>query len=488
MQINEQKILWDKLLSCKRLNELRSNTIETPCRIDPRNSFERDCDRITYSYPFRRLQDKTQVIPLPVTDFVHTRLTHSLEVTTVGRSFGRLLEKYLLDQKIIDHINCGDIPAILSAACLSHDIGNPPFGHSGENSIAEYFNFEDGKDLLAQDYFDEVPHTGSEKGYITIYRDTVSNIKCLDLMKFEGNANGFRILTKHNGDGLNLTAATLASFCKYPRTSFVHGDSDSTSWSPDRISQKKYGVFYSELDDFKLIAKECGLVELKTMTDCVAYARHPLAFLMEAADDICYRIIDLEDGHRISRIPFYEAENLLKLIAIKDERFDSKEYSNIDNENQKIEYLRSKCINHLVHKCFDVFISNYINILTGQFDKELLFCIDDKDTIDAIKELKKLVTKYVYNWHEVLALEVTGFEVLSGLISEFVHASNLCLPCEPNTQSKKALKTFQLLPEKYHHKDNEEKYVRYMKVIDYVSGMSDRFALNLFKKIRGINI
>lgn len=492
MEIDTEKHMWDRLLSCRRLDELREGSQEPSCRTEPRNPFERDCDRITYSYPFRRLQDKTQVIPLPVVDFVHTRLTHTLEVSTVGRSLGRLLEKFLLDRKVIDQTMCGDIPAILTASCLAHDIGNPPFGHSGENSISEFFNFGKGVNYLAEKYGGEPIEIKNKEGAPDIdtkYSDNISRIKCTDLKKFEGNANGFRILTKHNEVGLNLTAATLAAFTKYPRSSYISGETDNSNWAPERESQKKYGVFYTEQEDFKLVADECGLVKLRDCDDdCISYARHPLAFLMEAADDICYRIIDLEDGHRIGRIPFAEAESILEKIASKDERFKSEIYDSLPNEKRKISYLRSRCINFLVFQCFKSFESNYFDILKGEFDKELLDSIEDQEVLNSTKEIKDLVKKYIYKWHDVLSLEATGFEVLSGLVSEFVEASNFCIECPPSTQSKRAIKIYDLLPNQYCHiSDEEERYDRYIKVVDYTSGMSDSFALNLYKKIKGMH-
>lgn len=485
-----ERQIWDKLLSCKRLNELREGALEASCRAEPRNPFERDSDRITYSYPFRRLQDKTQVIPLPVIDFVHTRLTHTLEVTSVGRSLGRLLEKFLLSRGALDQNMCGDISAIVSAACLAHDIGNPPFGHSGEHSISEYFNFGNGADYLTETYGGtevEIENDDGSYDIDTQYNTNSERIKCTDLKKFEGNANGFRILTKHNGQGLNLTAATLASFTKYPRTSYLPGETDNVNWNSNRVSQKKYGIFYTEREEFRLIADECGLVRLRDEgEDFICYARHPLAFLMEAADDICYRIIDLEDGHRIGKIPFSEAEPILLKIAKKDERFVNEVYSELKDDKLQISYLRSKCINYLVFQSFDVFKQNYLQILEGSYDTELLKGINESDTLSAIDEMKELVKKYIYNWHDVLALEATGFEVLSGLVSEYVEASNYCIECPPSTQSKRAIKIYNLLPDQYcHTDDDEERYFRYLKVVDYTSGMSDSFALNLYKQIKG---
>lgn len=348
MNNQEEKQIWESLLSCKRINDLIDEKEEDSCRTDPRNPFERDCDRITYSYPFRRLQDKTQVIPLPVIDFVHTRLTHSLEVTTVGRSLGRLVEDYLLKKGVIESEMRGDIPAILSASCLAHDIGNPPFGHSGEDSISEYFNFGNGQKYIYS-FCDEYSVQNAQ--------DLSPTIKAKDLQNFEGNAMGFKILTTHNGRGLNLTCATLATFTKYPRQSYIEGEVEGRRWN-SKVSQKKYGFFFAEKEIFRKVAEEVGLVALIDEGGNLSYARHPLAFLMEAADDICYRIIDLEDGFRIGRVPFSEAEIAMKKIAHKDERFNQDEYNILRDEKMKFSYLRAKTINYLVHQVFDAFKSN----------------------------------------------------------------------------------------------------------------------------------
>lgn len=487
MRTKEEEIeLWKNFLSCSRLNDIKDEVKKEECAEDPRNPFQRDCDRITYSYPFRRLQDKTQVIPLPVIDFVHTRLTHTLEVTTVGRSLGKLLENYLVKKEVLKIDECGSIPAILAAACLAHDIGNPPFGHSGEDSISEYFRMGIGLDHIFQDYGGKYINSGS------VYKilDVKSESKVRDLQNFEGNAMGFRLLTKYEDRGLNLTCATLATFTKYPRQSFIEGEEDKEMrWHTDRVSQKKYGFFQTEAEEFKIVAKEVGLKQLKdTTTGNLTWARHPLAFLMEAADDICYRIIDLEDGFRIGKIPFAEAECPLLILASKDQRFDLEYYKKIPEgkEKQKFGYLRSVAINVLIQNTFEVFLNNYHEILSFEFDKDLIKSGTDKEVIAALDSIKAIVKKYIYKWHDVLTVEAAGFEILGGLLSEFIEASNICLACPAEERSKKASKIFDLLAEEYQHTDNEELYERYLKIACYVSGMTDSFAISLFQKIKGI--
>lgn len=477
--------VWNDFLSCTRINDIKEGIERNECVEDPRNPFQRDCDRITYSYPFRRLQDKTQVIPLPVIDFVHTRLTHTLEVATVGRSLGKLLENHLVKKGILKINECGSIPAILAAACLAHDIGNPPFGHSGEDSISEYFRNGNGLGYLFEKYGGAI-----DKNYSYTIRDIRSECKIKDLQSFEGNAMGFRLLTKYEDSGLNLTCATLATFTKYPRQSFIQGEENSsTRWNSDRVSQKKYGFFQTEIEEFKIVAEEVGLKPLiDPTTGNLSWARHPLAFLMEAADDICYRIIDLEDGFRIGKIPFSEAEKPLLIIAKKDERFNIDYYDKlpVGREKQKFGYLRSVAINILIQKSFEAFINNYDKILTFEFDTDLIKSSTDKDVVTALDSIKGIVKKYIYKWHEVLTVEAAGFEILGGLLSEYIEASNICLSCPPETRSKRASKIFDLLAVEYQHADHEELYERYLKIACYVSGMTDSFAINLFQKIKGI--
>ena len=234
MTTNQQ--IWKKLLSANRLKDAIKGKTTNEDNLDIRNSFERDCDRITYSYPFRRLQDKTQVIPLPIIDFVHTRLTHTLEVATVGRSLGKIVENFLIKQNDILENQRGQIPTIIYAACLAHDIGNPPFGHSGEDSISDYFRGKQGLKSIKENFQDT----------------EMKNVKICDLQNFEGNAMGFRLLTKYEDVGMNLTCAVLATFTKYPRQSFITGESEDTRWNDQRTSQKKYGIFTRNLKNLKL--------------------------------------------------------------------------------------------------------------------------------------------------------------------------------------------------------------------------------------------
>ncbi|HCR75005.1 MAG TPA: dGTPase [Chryseobacterium sp.] len=467
----KEKEIWKKLLSSNRINDIKKKKESSEqFQMDIRNPFERDADRIIYSYPFRRLQDKTQVIPLPIIDFVHTRLTHTLEVATVGRSLGKIVEEFLLQKGHIEESQLNHIPTIIYSACLAHDIGNPPFGHSGEDSISDYFIANKGKNYI-DDYFNS----------------ELKLAKTKDLQNYEGNALGFHLLNNYEEIGLNLTCATLATFTKYPRISYIDGDSQtnkSERWNNDKISQKKYGFFIHDLETFKLVAGETGMIPLK---DGISWCRHPLSFLLEAADDICYRIIDLEDGFRVGKIPFIECEEILKKIAVNDHNWKENKYNTVINtDKRKFSYLRSLVINSLINEVIEVFKNNYDEILSGNFDKELLKMVDNNIIIDAINNIKDLVKKYVYKSADVLTLEATGYEVLGGLISEFIEASNNHDSNGLNL-SKKHSKYFDLLPNEYKSSDKDY-YIRYLKICNYVAGMSDSYALNLYQKLKGIKI
>ena len=295
---------WRKLLSTTRVydSENGKNNTSTKSQFeDPRSPFERDFDQIIFSYPFRRLQDKTQVIPFPEFDFVHTRLTHSLEVASVGRSFGKLVAKLIEDKeeeevvkKVFENNTPSDIGALIAAACLAHDIGNPPFGHSGEDSISNYFRENRGKEKILQQ---------------------LSKKQKEDLCNFEGNANGFRIIANNYARGINPTYALLGAFTKYPRESYLDKDPYKCRTKEKKTkSQTKYGFFQAEKDIFKKVADELDLIEIEEKgNDDIAYHRHPLAFLMEASDDIAYGMIDFEDGCRLGLIDFEKIYGTIKL-------------------------------------------------------------------------------------------------------------------------------------------------------------------------------
>ncbi|MFZ0489654.1 MAG: dNTP triphosphohydrolase, partial [Salegentibacter sp.] len=383
---------WEQLLSLKRFGDtnkrLRKEQNET------RLGFEVDYDRIIFSSAFRSLQDKTQVIPLSKTDFVHTRLTHSLEVSVVGRSLGRLTGQKILEKhphlKTTYGYQMNDFGAIVAAAALAHDIGNPPFGHSGEKAIGEYFSNGNGRRFKTQ---------LTEKEY-------------QDLVKFEGNANGFKILTENRPGipgGLRLSYATLGAFMKYPKGSLPH--------KPTRnIADKKFGFFQNEKEIFAEIAEELGLIMTRKGKD-LSFSRHPLAFLVEAADDICYTIIDFEDGINLGLIDEdYALEYLIKLVK---DSINTNKYNSLQSTADRLSYLRALAINTLITEAAEIFLKNEEAILAGRFHESLF----DKSKYEAqIADIIKLSIERIYQSEEVISKEIAGYKMLSQLLDTYTNA------------------------------------------------------------------
>lgn len=443
---------WHTLLNYTRLYKEH--------KVDPqaltnkiRSEFEIDFDRIVFSYPFRRLQDKTQVVPLPEHDFVHTRLTHSLEVSSVGRSLGKVVGNYVLSKHphlIEAGYQTSDFGAIVAAACLTHDLGNPPFGHSGERALSEFF--------------------------ISHRPDGITEKEYADLSNFEGNAQGFRILASPHYNDLKLTYATLATFSKYPCESIIHPR------NKDRKSQKKFGFFQSEKSVFKNVAVGCGLTPLSD--EDAVWARHPLTFLVEAADDICYLIIDLEDATRMKVISEEEFKNLVAPII--GARLDEKKLEEETDINQKIGILRAMAINQLIEECAEIFIQNESQILEGKFDTALTDLIPSATYTQAIA---KFSFSKIYNSQQVLEIQAAGFEVLPGLIELFWEATEDYVNKGKNCKAKH-LNLIRMLPLPYQNYLAPETtpYLRARTLVDYISGMTDRYAVALYKKLKGISI
>ncbi|MGB3181383.1 MAG: dNTP triphosphohydrolase [Cyclobacteriaceae bacterium] len=427
-----------------------------------RSAFERDYDRIVFSHPFRRLQDKTQVFPLPEHSFVHTRLTHSIEVSSVARSLGKEVgEKILQSQPelVRKGINLYDFGAITGAAALAHDIGNPPFGHSGEDAISDFFRHH--------------PRASELKKLYT-------EAQWEDLCNFEGNAQGFRLLNRKGYQGLKLTAPTLAAFTKYPReSSFKNKDKA-------RRSQKKYGFFQSEKEAFANIARPLGLRELSD-DGGMAWCRHPLAFLVEAADDICYNIIDLEDGCRLGFVSFEEARDLL--AELLGDSYNADKLNNYRSNSEKIGTLRALAIGRLIQQCTHKFLEHEEAILEGSFDQSLTDEIPASGTLDRIS---KISVKNIYRAQPVKEREMAGFEVLGGLLSAFIPAAfSTADKKEFFGSSKKHIVAARLLPDDVHYAIKEAEGDLYritLTIIDYVSGMTDRHAVSVYRKLIGISL
>lgn len=440
---------WEKLLSLKKHGDtfVRNRRGEQETRI----GFEVDYDRIIFSSAFRSLQDKTQVIPLSKTDFVHTRLTHSLEVSVVGRSLGRLvgaevLKKYAyLSEELGYTVN--DFGAIVAAASLAHDIGNPPFGHSGEKAIGDFFS----------------------RGKGLVYKEALTDKEWQDLIDFEGNANGFSLLTKSRPGiegGLRISYATLGAFMKYPK--------ESLPKKPTRdVCDKKYGFFQADKEAFIDVASELGLL-MKDRLETGFY-RHPLAYLVEAADDICYTIIDFEDGINLGWIP--EEHALEFLIKIVQNSINSQKYAQLTSKEDRVSYLRALAIGSLINEVTRVFVENEERILAGDFP----FALTEKCAFVAqMKDVISVSVNNVYQSKEVIEKEVVGYQVIHTLLDHFCTAYNNHYYGEETHYDSLILK---LLPEKYRG-ESDSVYERLMNICHFVSMLTDGKALELYRAIK----
>ncbi|MDJ0772295.1 MAG: dNTP triphosphohydrolase [Mastigocoleus sp. MO_167.B18] len=437
---------WKKLLTPQRLGKSEPEDI----RWD-RTCFQKDYDRLVFSSPFRRLKDKTQVFSLSTNDYVRTRLIHSLEVSCVGRSLGRMVgceivNRHQLDQEGFSAADFGDI---ISAACLAHDIGNPPFGHAGEDAIRIGF----------ESWFG---------GYENPVDGLLNNSQKADFELFEGNAQGFRAIAKlemlPRPGGMQLTCPTLATFTKYPRESFIP-EHILNGYSGSSI--KKYSFFQAEKDLFAQVAETVGLIR---RNDSVAWwSRHPLAFLVEAADDICYSIVDVEDAFRMGYFSFDEARSLLEDIAGLN--LTNKEEAEI------IKHLRAGAINQLVSEAAEVFLDYEPKILSGEFDQDLLSL---GSYAQNLAEIRKAIADKVFQHRDVLRIRIAGYEILGKLFAKFVNAVL--------TNSEKGKLVSYLLPEEYQPNSDEDTYGKILKITDYISGMTDSYATSLFQELSGISL
>jgi len=443
---------WIKLLNDSRFGQVNQSTGTVN-----RTTFQRDFDRVVFSSSFRRLQSKTQIFPLPKDDFIHTRLTHSLEASCVGRSLGSIVGAAIVSRNPQYFADAGitseTFAAIVASACLAHDIGNPPFGHSGEDAISSYFESDAAK----------------------VFIEGLSEKQIGDLQNFEGNALGFRTLThtlsaQHEvKGGLCLSCATLGAFTKYPKESLPK------SADPSLASERKFGFFQSEKDTFIKIASEMGMIK-KSADKGVAFHRHPLAFLVEAADDICYQIMDLEDGCKLNLVSFKRTFELLLEIIGGDQNEVLLVCDTLFDDRERVGYLRAKAINSLVNQCADAFMENHDAVLDGSFDKHLVDCIAAKDAVQAVSDT---AVNHIYNHRKVLEIEVAGYEILGGLLHAFLSAVFF--------DSRHDRQTRELIPKQYLN-DKLDRYDKIMNIIQFVSGMTDNFALDTFRAIKGISL
>lgn len=457
---------WQSLYTVQRTgSKASSHSVTDPVR----NAFIRDYDRIIFSSAFRRLQNKTQVFPLPGAVFVHNRLTHSLEVASVGRSLGKAAGEMIAakhgDDDNFREFYRHELASVISSACLAHDIGNPPFGHSGEDAIRTFFN-----DLSGEDR--EIVH------------GTLSPNQLRDFTFFEGNANALRILTHNFAEpdpgGYRLTYTTLASLVKYPCTS-LHGFNKNTGF----IATKKSGYFDSEIPVYDTIATALGIPRKDGFEH--VFARHPFVYLTEAADDICYRVIDLEDAHRLRIVSLEKFMSLfLPFFEGQPDPYNTREYveqklARIIDPNQKVQYVRARWIGLMTGRLAQVFMEHEKELLAGTLEKDLLKCLPERESA-LIREINEFSYSDIYNYRAVAEVEIAGYNVIGGLLRELVHAA-----LHPGlTRSEKLLK---LVSAQFPIKaDGRHVYNDIQSIVDFISGMTDLYAIDLYRKITGISI
>ena len=440
---------WKQLISNKRFGQEHKHAE----RHDDRSEFKRDYDRLIFSSAFRRLQNKTQVFPLPGSIFVHNRLTHSLEVASVGMSIGNdISRRVILKRPELKDTLVEEIGTIVSAACLAHDLGNPPFGHSGEKAIQTFFSEGPGqkiKSMVSSEFWDDITH-------------------------FEGNANAFRILTHRfkgrRQGGFVMTYSMLASIVKYPFASCLAGN------------HGKFGFFASEAESYRKIADELGIFCKSAPGEPLKYARHPLVYMVEAADDICYEIMDIEDSHKLKILSFAETEHLL--LSFFDEDIQQKIRQRIideelTDENEKVVYMRASVIGKLENECVAAFLAHEEEILAGTFEGSLIDHISERQK-KAYKECEKISYSKIYQSKPVLDIELSGYQIMATLMKVFVEAA-----VNPSRFYSKQL--LRRVSSQYDI-ENENLEERIMAVIDYISGMTDIYALDIYQKINGISL
>ncbi len=440
---------WTQLISNKRFGQEHKHAE----RHDDRSEFKRDYDRLIFSSAFRRLQNKTQVFPLPGSIFVHNRLTHSLEVASVGMSIGNDISRRVIKkQPDLKDTLVEEIGTIVSAACLAHDLGNPPFGHSGEKAIQTFFSEGPGlkiKPMVSSEFWDDITH-------------------------FEGNANAFRILTHRfkgrRQGGFVMTYSMLASIVKYPFASSLAGN------------HGKFGFFASEAESYKKIADELGISCKSAPSEPLKYARHPLVYMVEAADDICYEIMDIEDSHKLKILSYAETEHLL--LSFFDEDIQQKIRQRIideelTDENEKVVYMRASVIGKLENECVAAFLAHEEEILAGTFEGSLIDHISERQK-KAYKECEKISYSKIYQSKPVLDIELSGYQIMATLMEVFIEAA-----VNPSRFYSKQL--LRRVSSQYDI-ENENLEERIMAVLDYISGMTDIYALDIYQKINGISL
>ena len=452
---------WQTLISNKRLGQTGSHPglggtdagAHHPERHDDRSEFKRDYDRLLFSAPFRRLQDKTQVFPLPGSIFVHNRLTHSLEVASVGMSLGSDVARDIIRRNpALAGSRIEELGTIVSTACLAHDLGNPPFGHSGEKAIQTFFTENEGSRL----------------------RGIISEPLWDDLTHFEGNANAFRLLThRYSGrrtGGFVMTYSMLASIVKYPFASACAGE------------HGKFGFFASEADTFRTVADELGMIRLSAPGEPLRYARHPLVYLVEAADDICYEIMDIEDAHKLKLLSYEETRALLLGFFDEDVQahiMERIETENITDLNEQIVYMRASVIGKLENECAAAFLANEQSIMDGTFSGSLIKSIGTRQR-EAYRRCSEVAYEKIYRSKPVLDVELAGYRVMTTLMEQLIDAA-----VRPDRFYSQQL--LRRVSSQYEI-DSPDVETRVMAAVDFIAGMTDVFALDFYQKINGTSL
>lgn len=439
---------WQQLISDKRFGLEKYHNPNAGVRSD----FQRDYDRLVFSSPFRRLQNKTQVFPLPGSVFVHNRLTHSMEVACVGRSLANEVSNVLREKYALESWNrkLDDLGDIVAAACLAHDLGNPPFGHSGEKAISTFFS----------------------EGAGAFLRNELSHSEWNDLIHFEGNANSLRLLIHQfrgrRPGGFAMTYSMLASIVKYPYESSLSGEAD------------KFGFFTSEKSDYEKIARELGIISRYGENGEVAFARHPLVYIVEAADDICYEVMDIEDAHKLKILTTAEVASLFMGFFDEERKSHMTEVmKTVEDPNEKVSYMRSCVIGRLVSRCAEAFVLHEDEILKGQFVGSLLKHIPSLER-EGYARCSELSWEKIYKASDVVDIELAGNQIITYLLGKFIHAVT-----NPELNYSKLL--LSKVPQQYEI-NAPTLFGRIQAVIDHVSGMTDVYALDLYRKLNGMSL
>lgn len=454
---------WEQLYTTYRLAGRTTGKEANPDKL--RTSFMRDYDRLIFSAAFRKLQNKTQVFPLPGVVFVHNRLTHSLEVASVGRSLGRQVGSRIArqytgaDEGFADFYNY-ELGNVITSACLAHDIGNPPFGHSGEDAIRNYFR--------------------NVKGDIRrILQQELSREELADFEYFEGNSNALRVLTHTFNEpqsAYNLTLTTLAAIIKYPTAAHCGFRKDAG------IAAKKAGYFQSEKEVFHKIMNAFQL----EAADADTYVRHPFVFLTEAADDICYRVIDIEDAERLGIVSLEEMKDLFLPFFEEESGYDAlamikEQLATFNDPHQQAQYIRARWIGLMVARTTEVFMEHQAAILSGTFNSSLLDALPEH-LQERVRAISRFSVERIYNHKNVIEVELAGFNVIGTLLDAFIEA--LVYP-----HNQKSVKLLQLIEPQYKiDMKGQSLYRNILSVIDFISGMTDNHAIDLYRKIKGIDI